>query len=389
MTPRHGRGRRAGFTLIEIMVALVISAMLVGLTLSIFSRMSLAFRTQQNVGELQQVLTAAQDLIAREVRQAGFGMPDGFFVGGNELLQSPVQVVNDADGFGPDELRVYYADASAQARVIPPLGELVVNVDDADDFRAGDVAVISGYDGGYLGTKKVTACVVQIEAIAGSQLTLDGAGAYGTADNRQCAGIRAAPTTGKYTIMIYRLRARAFRIDPTRRALAVLQVSPSGALIEDDWQDLGLGFTDLQLASRWYEAANTVDEDGDGDPTREWYSSEQQETLSYGDHALGADAPFRLASYDPLQHGQPAYPRMTELRVSLAVRTHNKIDTVPSRQTPRFTDPARPTTNPIGDRDAVVLDGVPDASRPEELRGEHVYRYATVGTDLRNLGLGQ
>ena len=59
--------RRAGFTLIELMIALTISALLVGMILAIFTRMSTAYRSQQYVAELQRTLTAAHDVIGRDV----------------------------------------------------------------------------------------------------------------------------------------------------------------------------------------------------------------------------------------------------------------------------------------------------------------------------------
>ncbi|MBP6847554.1 MAG: prepilin-type N-terminal cleavage/methylation domain-containing protein, partial [Kofleriaceae bacterium] len=49
---RRQPGRR-GFTLIELMIALTISALLIGMILSIFTRMSTAYRTQQYVADLQ------------------------------------------------------------------------------------------------------------------------------------------------------------------------------------------------------------------------------------------------------------------------------------------------------------------------------------------------
>jgi prepilin-type N-terminal cleavage/methylation domain-containing protein len=74
---RRAPGRR-GFTLIELMIALTISALLVGMILSIFTRMSTAYRTQQYVADLQRTLTAAHDVVQHDVRQAGFGLPDGW-----------------------------------------------------------------------------------------------------------------------------------------------------------------------------------------------------------------------------------------------------------------------------------------------------------------------
>jgi len=386
------RRRQRGFTLIELMVALVVSTLLIGLILSIFARMSLAYRSQQNVAELQQILAAAHAQIGRDLRQAGFGMADGFFIAADQTLHQPVEVINNADGFGPDEIRVFTADASAEARVLSFNSDVVTDaftslvVDEVDDFVDGDVAVIVKSEGrDDQATLRYHACVVQIETIAGTTFNIDGAGSWGSADNDQCDELRDATVSG--STMIYRFKARAYRIDPTRLDLAVLQVSTSGDLLANDWQDLGIGFTDLQVATRWYEgdddsglaAVDTADLDAD--PLREWYSGDNQATLSAP--LVTGGSPYLLNDYDQ------ARPRMTAVRVSLAVRTHTRIDSVPTSATPKFQDDARVDNNELGDRDAFDLDGTPDASRPTELKGDNIYRYATVGSDLRNLAVGK
>jgi prepilin-type N-terminal cleavage/methylation domain-containing protein len=190
---RARRRRRGGFTMVELMIALLISSLLVGMTLSIFSRMSLAFRTQENVAELQQVLAATHDMIARDVRQAGFGIPDGFFFANDQYLYAPLEVTNNANGFGPDLIKIFYADPSAQARVTV-LGDTQATVDSVDEFEGGDVVVFVGYDGGVAGSKIFTACVLQLDSVTGNTpatLVFDQAGVYGSATADQCDGIRA------------------------------------------------------------------------------------------------------------------------------------------------------------------------------------------------------
>jgi hypothetical protein len=227
------------------------------------------------------------------------------------------------------------------------------------------------------------ACVVQVETVGATTLTLDNAGRWGTADNDQCDQVRTdtAVSSADSTAMVYRFTARAYRIDPNRRSLAVLQVSRTAAF-GNDWEDLAVGFTDLQVASRWDDtndvAAVGVDTN---DPRREWYSDDTQATMSAAINTGGT--PYQLASY-----ATTTRPVMVEARVTLVVRTHTKIDIVPSQATPQLSDVARPGNNDLGDRDAVQLDGVADAARPDELKGDHIYRYATMGTDLRNLGVG-
>ncbi len=61
----------------------------------------------------------------------------------------------------------------------------------------------------------------------------------------------------------------------------------------------------------------------------------------------------------------------------------------PCQSTPVLTVAARPDNNEVGNRAAVPLAGVADAARPTELRGDAIYRYATVGSDLRNLAVAR
>lgn len=391
------RRRQHGFTLVEIMVSLVISSLLIGMILSVFSRMSMAYRGQQGVAELQQILAAGQSMIERDLRQAGRQLPEGFFIGNDSLLHQPIEILNDADGLGSDQLHVYYADASAQARVMSFNSTATLDafesfeVDDPDGFVAGDLVVLTRSPDPFPTTlpRRFNACVVQVEVINGTSFQVDGAGTWGTALNSHCNEIRT--NTGSGSAMVYRFRARGYRIDPTRRQLAVLQMSPTAGYL-DDWQDLAAGFTDLQVASRWddtdYLAGVNVDTvDLDTDVLREWFSDATQTNRSAPLPMKSTASPgdvHKLASYETTDRSQ-----IVGLRVTLVVRTRSKIDTVPSQRTPKLIDDARPGNNDLGDRDEILLEGVADSARPLELRGDHIYRYATVGTDLRNLGVGR
>ncbi|MEZ4400606.1 MAG: prepilin-type N-terminal cleavage/methylation domain-containing protein [Kofleriaceae bacterium] len=394
MTRPGQRVRRParGFTLIELMIALTISALLVGMILSIFTRMSTAYRTQSRVADLQRTLTAAQDVIQRDVRQAGFGMIDGVRVASASTIRAAVELRDNGSGFGPDELHVFYADPSAQARVVSfdstnaltPFASFTV--DDPDLFVAGDVVVITNRSLVALGpgadnvVAHDRACVVQLARVTGTSFVAATTGSWGTSNNDQCDEVRVGhPTTvPANTSMVYKFVARGYRLDPARRSLGVLQQSPSGGLLANDWQDLGIGFTDLQVASRWYEGEDDSGRqladsaDVDTDPLREWYSGADQDALT---------APLAGVDY--------ARPLLMQVRVSLVVRTRGTLDAVGSAQTPALTDTARPSNNDVGNRAAITLAGVPDASRPEELRGDALYRYATIGIDLRNLAVSR
>lgn len=382
------RSALRGFTLIELMIALTISALLVGMILSIFTRMSTAYRTQSRIADLQRTLTAAQDVIQRDVRQAGFGMIDGVRTSSSANIHAAVELRDNGSGFGPDELHVFYADPSAQARVTSldtsaanPFGSFVV--DDVDRFASGDLVVITNRRVSPLGPgpeNVVThdfACVVELRQVSGTTFSVATTGSWGTGANDQCDEVRGRFSASNPT-MVYKFVARGYRLDPTRRSFGVLQQSPSGGLVAGDWQDLGIGFTDLQLASRWYEGEDdsgrqAVDTaDTDTDPLRDWYSGADQDALT---------AP--IAATDDYR------PLLMQVRVSLVVRTRGNLDAVGSAQTPALIDTARVNNGDIGNRPAINLAGVPDASRPEELRGDALYRYATVGIDLRNLAVSR
>src|SRR5215510_15536209 len=154
---RPGNGGQRGFTLIELMIALLISSLLVGMILAIFSRMSLAYRGQQQIAGVQQVLAAARAMIELDAKQAGLGMAQGFTTNIDLSKKlSPVQVFDS--NTGPDQIRFFYADTSIQAvvsdpkdqndwpnslKVKPAPGPFLGDPDFVTLFAPGDLIVIS------------------------------------------------------------------------------------------------------------------------------------------------------------------------------------------------------------------------------------------------------
>lgn len=68
---RPGRMRQAGFSIVELMVALVLGLLLIGGVINIFMTNQQTFRTNENLGRLQENARISFELMAREVRQAG------------------------------------------------------------------------------------------------------------------------------------------------------------------------------------------------------------------------------------------------------------------------------------------------------------------------------
>ena len=359
---RRGRRGERGFTLIELMIALAISSILVMMVLSVFSRMSSAYRRQQQVAELQGILSAAQNLLAQDARQAGFQLADGFRLANVANPVRPVRIVNSSTA--PDEVYFFSADAAVQSRVITIVGNTSITVD-SHQFVDGELAVIVNTATTTVtvaGVGRVipqfTACVVRV-GLTGSPgtINLSQTPPWGETGNLHCNDVNTAHVSGTAPgqTMIYRFRARGYRIDPTRPALGVLQLSASGGLVANDWQDLGIGFADLQVAAEMFLASAGTDVDGDGNAQYNWWSGAAMQTNT----------------------DNGALYRITRLTLSVSARTDRTVDGVATATTPAFIDAARPQYNNLGDRPSVVLDP-----------SDRVYRYTSNRIDLRNAGVG-
>ena len=65
-------GQQNGFTLVELLVALCVAAIILTSIVSIFSRMSRSYTIQNASADLQQGMRAALDVISRDLRMAGY-----------------------------------------------------------------------------------------------------------------------------------------------------------------------------------------------------------------------------------------------------------------------------------------------------------------------------
>ena len=64
--------RQKGFTLIELMVAMAISGMLMAVVAMAFTGQSKSYNSGQDIASLQQDMRSALDLMAQEIRMAGY-----------------------------------------------------------------------------------------------------------------------------------------------------------------------------------------------------------------------------------------------------------------------------------------------------------------------------
>jgi prepilin-type N-terminal cleavage/methylation domain-containing protein len=363
------RGQR-GFTLIELMVALLVSSLLVGMILAIFSRMSLAYRGQQQIAGVQQVLAAARATIELDAKQAGLGMSQGFkSVPTGAVLQSPVKVVDAANA--PDQVAFFYADTSTQGVVTA--GALpTLTLDSVTGFSPGQLVVLSTsstmVSPGHAADPYVAsyqACIVKIAAagIAGLNVTFDPLAPWGPSTAAGC-------TVSSGATMMYPLVAHAYRIDTAATTRGALQMSTNGGLlgVNDTWNDLAYGFSDIQTAVRLEDNGVNGDIDADGDAVRNWYSGANQVT----------------ATSLPIT---PANALVIGMSISLVAHTDRDVEGIATLSTPALTG-AIVNNNNLGNRPSTVLPTArpwPDPLLP----GLAVYRYTTFTVDFRNLGVGQ
>ena len=106
----HGHPE-AGFSLVEVMAALVILAIAMTAVFATFTSQQKSFTVQSRVAEMQQNLRQAVDYMSRDIRLAGYRIPDnvtipnGVVETGVTSLRSLYAIDNNA---GPDQIYILY-----------------------------------------------------------------------------------------------------------------------------------------------------------------------------------------------------------------------------------------------------------------------------------------
>ena len=393
------RGQQRGLTLIELMIAMLISSILVGFMFGIYTRMSTAYRSQTSVGEVQQRLRLAKEMIVRDMRPAGNLLAQGFNLNPavdaavpTMDLSNPVPPVFTQTGGGntPDTISIFYADTTMGTVIVAPAGTATsVNVRNSAQLTGNPlytegnrlVVIIRPYQitTAPFGTG-YRACVVAVTGNGFNTLTFDGTGTpYNEATNAHC-NFPDPPPAGPITSIIqpgslvYAFAARAYRIDPARPAAGVLQRSITGGLpvlpfskLAQPWNNIGLGFTDLQVARRYIEPGDitdsdlVVDEAGNTSAVLDWFSG-----MDEVPPPAGVTLPIAAA-------------RLTEINIGLTARTVRQVDGPVPQSTPALLE-GNPNHNAIGDSDIIPLDG----TEPPVHQGNYIYRSTSVRIDIRN-----
>jgi type IV pilus assembly protein PilW len=367
------RRRQAGFTLMELMVSLVLASIATGFAFSIYARASQSSRAQARVAETQQSLRAATELMAKELRAAGFLAGE---INVNDSIAEPLEGIafrptDNENGDGPDAFSIVYAESTLSpvlSRVSAPaaLGtDTTSTVDNVAGWAVGDLALATKV-GSFTSPVRGKGCLLKITQVGADSLehSIGGAGApWNVASNSQCD--KLAPTWGAGDTLFTKVVTRKYRIKPND-VRGVLEMSPSGGFIADDWQEIGLGIIDLQLAVYVY-----TDPDGSGAAPGSygWYSGANMSTV-----------------LDPVA---PAIVQPVKVRLSLLAKSLAPTSTTTLDKTPDFvntTGGMTLDTNDLGNHYGTALP-VSDPTSP--YHGDNLYRWTTVMVDLRNLGIGR
>jgi prepilin-type N-terminal cleavage/methylation domain-containing protein len=159
------RGARAGFTLLEVMVAITIAGFTVAALYALFSVQSRQLATQDLRMEMNQNVRFAADMITRSVRLAGYGSggwifgqygPNGAADAGQPLPAVIPWEDPGGDG-GPDAITVVYAEPSlmmdTRNDVVPPFNTTSLRVrptmldyeEKLQQYQTGELLICTDY----------------------------------------------------------------------------------------------------------------------------------------------------------------------------------------------------------------------------------------------------
>jgi type IV pilus assembly protein PilW len=150
MVPRHPE---AGYSLVEVMAALVILGIAMTAVFATFISQQKSFTLQNRVAEMQQNLRQAVEYMSRDIRMAGYGIPGNVTIPGNDnVIATGVTSIRSLyakdSTTGPDQIYVlYFFDMDNNQRSTWNTGTMSsgagsVTVDNTNGFLSGGELVI-------------------------------------------------------------------------------------------------------------------------------------------------------------------------------------------------------------------------------------------------------
>ncbi len=129
-----GKRGESGFTLVELLAAILISGIVMAGIYSVFISQQKAFSTQERIAEMNQNCRALMDVITREVRLAGYKTSAAVFNGVATAQANTIRILADLDqdgqttGEGEDITYSYRAETRQVLRNGVPIAENITGL---------------------------------------------------------------------------------------------------------------------------------------------------------------------------------------------------------------------------------------------------------------------
>jgi prepilin-type N-terminal cleavage/methylation domain-containing protein len=147
--PRDKRRGQRGFTIVELLVAMVLCTLLIGVAFEIGIIVVTGYRQHREAVAVQRAARGTIDIVADAVRNASAGVPSGVMTDAAGCTGiSAIEVINSSSG--PDELSVITAAGSTvtSTREVIDQTSGVVTVLDASGLSEGDLILITDFTTG-------------------------------------------------------------------------------------------------------------------------------------------------------------------------------------------------------------------------------------------------
>jgi len=237
---RAHRHPEAGFSLVEVMAALVILAIAMTAVFATFISQQKSFTVQSRVAEMQQNLRQAVEYMSRDIRLSGYGIPDNVVIPNNVIAAGVTSIRSlyaKDNTTGPDQIYILYmfdmdANQPPAVNTTAMTGTGSVNVDNTTGFLPAGGELVLVTDG-------TTSDLFQTTLVAGGVLTF-GAGAYNTGHTK-LYGVGPPPSTvAKARFVRYFIDSTT---DPAHPTLMVDRMGGAAAQpLADDIEDMQLTY---------------------------------------------------------------------------------------------------------------------------------------------------
>lgn len=258
---KRAANKQGGFTMVELMVAMVLTTLLIGVMFQVSIVILKSYRQHRDAVAIQRAARSSLDLIADAVRNASAGVPSGQLIDATGCTTdlTGIDVINDTAG--PDRLQVITASGGVVSSIREDFSSESGDMEilDGAGLRNGDLIILTNFQQGH---------VLRIDGDP-----IDNTDSWTLPIDSICSGVTFTYTRGA---MVIRAKVAEFYVEDLDD-VPTLWLDPDGEGIEDP-EPLAEGVEDLQIAVG-------VDADGDGGVLDEASTEDEWHYNVVGDEA--------------------------------------------------------------------------------------------------------